>query len=139
DADFVEQPAGAGAALTGRVAEEAGEVDEELLRGQVVVEVRVLRQVTDAPLDGNVAERPAEDLAAARGRKHQLHQQLQRRRLAGAVGAEKAEDLAGRDLQRQAIERAIRALAPEADRVILGELRGRKRRCQRYFVARFSS
>ena len=60
--------------------------------------------------------------ARARGRKHQLHQQLQRRRLAGAVGAEEAEDLAGLDRQRQAIERAVRTGTPEADRVVLRQL-----------------
>ena len=95
---------------------------EQLLGGQVVVEVRVLGQVADAAPDGDVADRPAEDLGVAAGRKHQLHQQLQRGRLAGAVGAEEAEDLAGLDLERQAIERAVRARAPEADLVVLGEV-----------------
>ena len=53
---------------------------------------------------------------------HQLHQQLQRGRLAGAVGPEKAEDLARLDVERQPIERAIRTLAPEADGVVLRQL-----------------
>ena len=81
-----------------------------------------MRRLTD-----EIAERPAEDLGAAGGRKHQLHQQLQRRRLAGAVRAEEAEDLARLDLERQAVERAVRALAPEADRVVLRQLVGGKR------------
>ena len=44
-----------------------------------------------------IADRPPENLGPARGRKDQLHQQLQRRRLAGAVRAEEAEDLARLD------------------------------------------
>ena len=72
--------------------------------------------------DRHVADRPAEDLGAPGRRENQLHQQLQRGGLAGAVRTEEAEDLARLDLERQAIERAVRPLAPEADRVVLGEL-----------------
>ena len=43
----------------------------------------------------DVADRPAQDLGAPDGRENQLHEQLERGRLAGAVGAEEAEDLAG--------------------------------------------
>ena len=39
------------------------EVAQQLLGGQVVVEVRVLGQVADAPAHADVADRPAEDLA----------------------------------------------------------------------------
>ena len=76
-----------------------------------------MRRLTD-----EIAERPAEQLGAARRRKHELHQQLQRGGLAGAVRAEEAEDLARLDVERQAVERPIGTLAPEADRVVLGEL-----------------
>ena len=81
-----------------RHAEQPPVVVEQLLGGQVIVEVRVLRQVADAPADGDVTERPAEDLGVAAGGKHQLHEQLQRGGLAGAVRTEKAEDVAGRDV-----------------------------------------
>ena len=43
----------------------------------------------------------AENLRAARRREDQLHQQLERGGLAGAVRAEEAEDLAGLDVERQ--------------------------------------
>ena len=115
---------GAPAALGGVVAEERAEIHQQLLGGQVVVEVRILRQVADAPLDRQIAERPPQNLGAAGGRKHQLHQQLQRRRLAGAVRSEESEDLALADLERQAVERPIGALAPEADAEVLGEVEG---------------
>ena len=71
---------------------------------------------------GDVANRPAQDLGAARRRENQLHQQLERRRLAGAVGTEEAEDLARLDLERQAVEGAVGPRAPEADCVVFGEL-----------------
>src|SRR5437762_3311105 len=81
--------------------EEAREVDEELLGGQVVVEVGVLGKVADATLDPNVTDGASEDLGAPRGGKQQLHQQLEGGGLSGAIGPEKAEDLARADLDRQ--------------------------------------
>ena len=104
-----------------RIAEERAEVFEQLLRRQVIVEVRVLRQVSDPALDLDVADRPAEDLGAARGREDQLHQQLERRGLAGAVRTEKAEDLALPDLEGQRVERPVGPRAPESDGVVLGK------------------
>ena len=120
----IEQAARAPAALRGVVAEQRAEIHQQLLGGQVVVEVRVLRQVADPALDGQIAERPPENLGAAAGREHQLHEQLQRRRLARAVRAQKSEHLSLADVERQAVERPIRTLPPEADAVILGELVG---------------
>ncbi len=114
----------AAAALGRRVAEEAGEILEQLLGGQVVVEVGVLRQVADPALDVDVADRPPEDLGAAGRRIDQLHQQLERGGLAGAVRPEEAEDLALPDVERQRIERDVRARAPEADVIVLGKALG---------------
>ena len=42
--------------------------------------------------------------------------------LPAPFGPEEAEHLAAVDLERQAVERAVRAPPPEADRVVLGEL-----------------
>ena len=95
---------------------------QQLFRRQVVVEIRVLGQKADAPAHVEAADRPAQDLRSAGGREDQLHQQLERRRLARAVGAEKPEDLAALDRQREPIERPIRAGSPEADRVVLRKL-----------------
>ena len=122
DADLIEQAARAPAAFRGVVAEERAEIHQQLLGGQVVVEVRVLRQIADPALDGQVAERPPQNFGAAAGREHELHEQLQRGRLARAVRTEKSEDLALADVERQAIERPIGTLPPEANAVVLGEL-----------------
>ena len=104
---------------------------QQLFGGQVVVEIGILGQVADAPFDGEIAERAAQNLGVAGGRENQLHQQLQRGRFARAVGAEKAEDLARLDLEGQAIERAIGALAPEADARSLSSARGSQAACHR--------
>src|SRR5215471_5983854 len=84
-------------------------------------------KVADTLFRRKVADRPAEHLGPARCREHQLHQQLQRRGFASAVGTEEAEDLAPRNGEREAVERPIGALAPESNRVVLGELLGAKR------------
>src|SRR6185436_6295721 len=128
DAEAIERLADALPAVGGGLAEQPPVVVEQLLGGEVVVEVRVLGKVADAAPDRDVAERAAEDLGLAAGRKHQLHEQLERRRLAGAVRAQEAEDVAGGDVDGQAIERAIGARAPEADQVVLAQLARADRR-----------
>ena len=102
-------------AVDARKAEKPREIREELFGREVVVEVRVLGKVADALPRRDVANRPAQDLGTARRRENQLHQQLERRRLTGAVGTEEAEDLARLDLERQAVEGAVGPFAPEAD------------------------
>ena len=67
DADLVEQPARRGRAARRRDSRTApAKYVEQLFGRQVVVEVRILREVADAPLDRQVAERAAEELGAAR-------------------------------------------------------------------------
>ena len=110
------------AAIGGGVAEQLAKYVEQLLGGQVVVEVGVFGKVADALARRDVADGLAENLGAARRRENELHQQLQRRRLARAVRSEKAEHLARLDRERQPIERAVRPLPPEADRVVLRQL-----------------
>src|SRR5207247_2546906 len=75
-------------------------------------------------LDIQRAERPPQHLGAARRWKDKLHQQLERRGLPGPVRTEKAKHFAGCDLQRQPIERAVRARAPEPGRRVLGAIQG---------------
>ena len=95
---------------------------QQLLGRQIIVEVRILGEVADPPFRVEIAEGPSENLSVSRGREDELHEQLERGGLAGAVGAEKTEDFSGLDGEREAIERAVRALAPEPYRVIFGEL-----------------
>ena len=120
--DLVEQPRHAGGPLGAPVAEQAGEVAQQLLGGEVVVEVRVLGQVADPPLHLEVAERPAENRRRPGRRVDQLHQQLEGRGLAGAVRPEESEDLARLDGEGQAVEGAVRPRPPEADLVVLRKL-----------------
>ena len=79
-------------------AEEPADVVEVLARRQVVVEVRVLRQVADALAPARIVERAARGAgrSPASG-EDEAHQDLQRRGLARAVRPEVAEDLAPRD------------------------------------------
>src|SRR5262249_61146543 len=104
DSDLVEQAGGARAAFAVGVSEERREVGQQLLSGEVVVEVRILRQVAEAALDGEIAERPGPNIGAAAGRKDELHEQLERGGLSSAVLPEEAERLARFDGERQAIE-----------------------------------
>src|SRR5207245_2039116 len=71
DADLVEQTVRACAALRPADAEESGKIDQQLLGRKVVVEVRILGEVADALLDGEIAEGPSQDFRVARGGKHQ--------------------------------------------------------------------
>ena len=90
-----------------------GEVEAELARGQSLVEAEVAGQVADAPPDRDVAARvSAEDLDATLRRTDQVEDQPDRRRLAGAVGAEEAEHLAGADLEVEIDDAALAAVEP---------------------------
>src|SRR5262249_41245818 len=124
DADFVEQPLGARTAFAGAVPEEPGEIAQQLFSGQVVVEVRILREVANPALYRKVARRFSKELSASRGRIDELHQQLQRGGFAGAVRTEKSEHFAALDLERQAVQGAIRPRTPEANRVVFREFVG---------------
>ena len=94
-------------ALRGRDPEVRAVEEEDLARGQREVEVRPLRHDADPPLDGDSADPDLllADPGAARRRPDARRQHADRRRLAGAVRAEQAEDLAGPDLERQVVER----------------------------------
>jgi hypothetical protein len=80
-----------------RHAVELGVQAQVLLGGQVAVERRVLEDQADvAPhLVAFCVDVVAGDRGRAAARAHERAQHVDRRRLAGAVGAEEAEDLAG--------------------------------------------
>jgi hypothetical protein len=61
----------------------------------------------------------AQDPGAARGRKHQPHEELEGGRLAGAVSAQKTEDLTVIDREGESIQGAHFAFAEETDLVVL--------------------
>ena len=82
-----------------------------------------LGEVADPSPRRPVAERRAEDPAAAAARAGQAEQQLDDRRLARAVGAEQAEHLAALDGHRQAVEGAhASVLLGEVDRLDRGSI-----------------
>src|SRR5439155_16647162 len=83
---------------------------EELGRTQPVVEAEELGQVADLAARFAVAERPAEDAAAAAAGRGQAGEELDGGRLAGAVGAEEAEDLTAGDGEGQTVERHLGAV-----------------------------
>ncbi len=102
-------------------AEETRGIIEQLARGQVIVEVRLLGEKADLAVHLDVVNRAAANPRRAAGRENQSHQELERGRLPRAVWPEKSEDLALAHLKRQRIERPTGALAPEADGVVLGQ------------------
>src|SRR4029453_17875539 len=106
---------------------------------QVVVEADAVGQVADAALDLERLARRVEpdDSGLALGHLGQAEQHEDRRRLAGAVLAEKAEDLAGLDLEVEAIDRAAvavmlrQATGPDGDGGVIEQGRSRPRRATR--------
>ena len=121
DPDAVQQSRGPPTGIRRSESEQAPVVDQEFLGREVLAERGRLGQEPDAAPHGDVAGRTAQDLRAARGGKEQLHEQLQGRRLTGAVRTEIAEDLARCDVERDALQRRDRPPAPEADVEVLGQ------------------
>jgi hypothetical protein len=87
---------------------------EEFLAGQDLVEVRPFGHIADDPPDGVRLSHDVKpgDPRPARGRLQERGQHLQRGGLAGAVGAEQAQNLSGRDRQRQIVYGFLLAVAP---------------------------
>ena len=100
----------------GRVEAEQPPVQgEQLAAGLARVEARLLQRDADPPRGrrrGRAATSTPGDLGAAGGDRQQRRQHPHGRRLAGAVRAEEAEDLAGADLEVDAADGLDRALAP---------------------------
>ena len=86
---------------------------ERLLGVEELVEVRLLGQVADPLVLGDVGGRLVEDQGVALGGEEQAEQQLDRRGLARAVGAQQAEDLAAVDLKIEGLEGLDLRASPE--------------------------
>ena len=84
-------------------APQVAEVGDRLGARQAVVQVELTGQIPDAPVDGDRVDGrlDAEDHRPAGGWPDQVQQDPHRRRLAGAVGAKEAEDLAFGDVEVQ--------------------------------------
>ncbi len=78
-----------------------------LLHGEAAEHRVLLRQVGDpqarAAVDRQVGELVAVEVDRARVHRHQAHDHVEAGRLAGAVGAEQADHLAARDLERHVL------------------------------------
>jgi hypothetical protein len=121
DAYLVQQLRHASLPRRATITKQAGEILEQFLGGEIVVKVWILGQVADAAPDLDVANRAPQNLGPTGCRVDQLHQQLERSRLAGAVRSQEAKDFPSMDFERQCIERDIRAGTPEADAIVLGQ------------------
>ena len=110
---FVRLPAPARPRQSGQFAVEG----KDLARGHPALVAEQLGQIPDPAPRPYVAERRPQDRAAAGRRARQAQQQLHGRRLAGAVRAEEAEDLAAADGHRQARQRHDTARTACAARV----------------------
>ena len=80
-------------------------VDQRLAHGQEAVEVDVLLGQADPGARLQRVVRLAEHADLAGGDAHEVADGADQRRLAGAVGAEQAEERARRDLQVEVLER----------------------------------
>ena len=100
--------------LVGRVdaAAQVGEVLDRLAAGQLVVQRELARQVAEAPVDRDRVDGrvDAEDARPPGRRPDVVEQGPDRRRLAGAVGAEEAERLALLDLEVDVDDAAVLAV-----------------------------
>ena len=94
---------------------------ERLLGVEEAVQVRLLGQVADAFVFLDLGRRLPEDEGVAVGGEEQAEQQLDGGRLAGAVGAEQAEDFAAIDLHVEGAQGDLLLPAPEVA-VDLGQL-----------------
>ena len=112
-ADHVDQPVDPLGPLGRRDLEQPAVEVERLLGVQELVEVRLLGQVADPLVLGDVGRRLVEDQRVALGREEQAEQELDRGRLARAVGPEQAEDLAPVDLEVERLERLDLRASPE--------------------------
>ena len=92
-----------------RHAIEPGLQVEQLARREEGIDVELLRHDADGARDsrGSLVEIEAPDLDLARGLDDQLGQDVDQGGLAGAVGAEQAEQPAARDRQIDALQRLL--------------------------------
>jgi hypothetical protein len=87
-------------------------IAEDFERRQIVVEIGVLGNIAQAPASLRLCTEVPKMLRAAARRPDQPHQDLDRRRLAGAIGADEAKGLARLDGQRHAAESDHRRRPP---------------------------
>ena len=98
EADHLDELPARFVCVGGRHVEQPAVEVERLLGVEEAIEVGLLRQIADALVLGDVGGRLAENEGIAVGGEKQTQEELDGGGLAGAVGAEQAEDLALADL-----------------------------------------
>ena len=113
EADHLEQLRRAAVARAAVEAEELAVVVERLGRVEEAIEVGLLGQVADLALDGDIARIAPEDDEPAARLVQEAEDHLDRRRLAGTVRPEEAEDLMAIDVEIDAIHGLRGGAEPE--------------------------
>src|SRR4051794_11026197 len=123
------------AALRARDVEQPREQHHVLAPGERAVGRELLRHVADLPAHGHplAGDVVAEDVRDAAADRQERRQDADRRRLAGAVGAEQAEHLALPDLEVDAVDGAL--LAEREDEALAADGRRRVRHATRSSVS----
>ena len=97
-------------------------VSQILVDAQIRIKRWLFGQVADVTVHVRLIHRQPENPRCPRRGEDQVHEKLEGTGLPRAVRSQEAEDLVLPDLEGQRIQGAPRALAPEADQVILGEV-----------------
>ena len=92
---------------------------QQLFRRQVVVEIRMLGEVTDTLVHGRVIQFLAQDSRRAGSRKNQAEKDFERGGLPRPIRAQQAEDFARLHLEVQGIQSPFNPRLPETPRDIL--------------------
>src|SRR5207247_3558037 len=111
----------AASALGSGQPEKLSRVIQELFPGQVIVEVRIFRNVADARAQRNIARVAPQDPGRPRGRENQPEKDFERCALAGAVGPQQTEDFGPFDAQVEPVEGALGPATPEPQTIVFGE------------------
>src|SRR5450755_4383521 len=86
---------------------------QRLARIEIAIQIRFLRQVTDARFRLHMTRRMTEDLDMTLRRIQQAEQQLDRRGFAGTVRPEQAKNFAAPDFKIHVVNRARLGAVPE--------------------------
>src|SRR5262249_10462569 len=96
-------------------------VVKQFAGGQIIVEIGLLGEIADLPVHSDIVNRTAANSRRTGSWENQSREQLESGGFAGTVRSQETEDFPVLNLKLKVIERPAHALAPEADRVVLGE------------------
>jgi hypothetical protein len=94
-------------ALGGAEAVKSRKVIQHFRRRQIVIEIRLFRQIANVPVHRHIIHGLVQDSRASRRRENDAHQQFDRRAFPGTIWSQKSEHFAVFDLHRQAFQRSL--------------------------------